>query len=180
MVNKTEYILYLARDILVSLLVVGIIAVAAFLLAGTWPVMVAVQSGSMVPNINIGDVVVIQGLGRTDIITEKEGMEINYLSMGDFGDVIVYRPNGDKQKTPVIHRAMDWISEGDPMPNGVKAPHSGYITKGDHNQRFDQPYLTNPIKKEWVVGVAKIKAPFIGRVRLLFSNLVSIGPSFAL
>jgi signal peptidase len=101
---------------------------------------------------------------------------------------------------------------------GPKAPFSGYITKGDHNDRIDQvaggiigmanisyiqqhqdqiievtpgsiyidkktgliiyimenktlvvegiSYLT-PVKKDWVIGVARVRIPIVGYVRLI-------------
>ncbi|MCK7507936.1 MAG: S26 family signal peptidase [Desulfobacterales bacterium] len=39
--------------------VVGCIALALFLICGTWPAVVTIESESMVPNMNVGDLVVV-------------------------------------------------------------------------------------------------------------------------
>jgi signal peptidase len=147
---------------------VAIILGVGYGVTGTYPFMVAVESGSMIPHMYKGDVIFLVSPDRTEIVTWAEGVETGYTSFGDYGDVIVFHPNGDTSRTPIIHRAMVWIEEGMKMPNGQKAPNSGYITKGDHNPVADQPTLTAPVKKEWVVGVAKLRVPVVGHLSLLF------------
>lgn len=158
----------LIRDVVTTLITVAVIIGIGIVLTGTWPFMVAVESGSMEPHMHRGDVVFLVSPDRTKIITWEEGKEMGYKSFGDYGDVIVYYPNGDKSRTPIIHRAMYWVEKGEPMPNGEPAPHSGYITKGDHNHLPDQPKLSSPVKKEWIVGVAKFRIPLVGYLRLIF------------
>ena len=165
---KTKVMNFL-KDIVSTLIIVAVIIGLGIAITGTWPFMVAVESGSMVPHMYRGDVVLLVSPERTNIITWEEGKKIGYKSFGNYGDVIVYYPNGNKGTTPIIHRAMFWIEKGQLMPNGEPAPNSGYITKGDHNAIFDQPYLSKPVKKEWIVGVAKFRIPFIGYFRLIFS-----------
>lgn len=159
------------KDIITSLIAVAIILMIGIAITGAWPFMVAVKSKSMDPHIKIGDVVILLGKGRTHIITYVEGKEKGYRSFGEYGDVIVYRPNGRKDVVPVIHRALYWINKGDPMPDGRPAPNSGYITKGDANTQPDQPLISRPVKPEWIIGVAKFRIPYIGYVRLIFSHL---------
>ena len=161
-----------------------------------------------------------------------------YTAFNNPGDVILYMPYGKERlglidqamaifgvpyppdkATPIIHRAMSYVDQGQPMwDGGPKAPFSGYITKGDHNDRIDQmagailgmanasyikehtdqivevspgsiyrdkktglilyemgnktyvgegiSYLT-PVKKEWVIGVARVRIPIVGYVRLI-------------
>lgn len=50
----------------------------------------------MEPNINIGDIVFIQK--STDIVTYQEGKSTNHTTFGNYGDVIVYKPNGDNKR----------------------------------------------------------------------------------
>jgi signal peptidase len=33
------------------------------------------------------------------------------------------------------------------------APHAGYVTLGDNNERYDQTAFTSVVRPEWVVGV---------------------------
>ena len=131
---------------------------------------VAVESGSMLPNIGIGDVVIIQNAQRTQIISHTEGTLSGYTSFDEYGDVILYRKYGSSTDTPIIHRAMYWVKEGEPMwPGGPVAPHSGYITKGDNNRDIDQKTSTSrlqPVKEEWIIGVARWHIPWVGYLSL--------------
>ncbi|AIY89424.1 signal peptidase I [Geoglobus acetivorans] len=158
----------LIKDILTTLIIVGVIAGGGYLLTGTWPFMVAVQSGSMEPNLHIGDVVFLVSPEKKEIVTYLEGKENGYKKFGDYGDVIVYRPNGDSSRTPIIHRAITFVHKGEKIGSYV-AENDGYLTKGDNNPVMDQPLLSKPVKKEWIVGVAVFKIPYIGYFRLLFS-----------
>lgn len=178
-----NYWLALLRDILVAFLVVAVILSIVYAYSGSVTPLVAVQSGSMEHNtttslfdqnngIYIGDVVLIRGLDKVHVVTNKEGKATNYERFGDYGDVIVYRPNGDEHATPIIHRAMDKVDAGDRLPNNQTAANAGYITKGDHNQDIDQPFLyggspsVKPVKEEWIIGVAQLRVPEIGNLRL--------------
>ncbi len=159
----------LARDLVFATAAVFLLIGVAYLFAGTWPMMVGVESGSMVPHIYKGDIIFLQGISRTTVTTHQVGADVNYTSFGEYGDVIVYRPNGDPKVTPIIHRAMYWVDAGEPMPNAKPAPHAGFITKGDNNNGYDQPGLTAPIKPDWIVGVARGRVPYLGHIRLIFS-----------
>ncbi|MDD3407140.1 MAG: S26 family signal peptidase [Methanomicrobium sp.] len=162
------------RDILWVACIVGIIALLLFAVFGTWPAVVAVESESMVPNMNIGDLVFVAAPDRFgELQTWQDGLKTGYAKFGDkpdrqgnsvFGDVIVYRPNGDGNVHPIIHRAIGWYEENETNPD----VNSGYITKGDNNQGFDQ--LSGiagigqimPVKDEWIIGKALFSIPFIG------------------
>lgn len=167
-VMSKDRVIGIAKDVISTLAIVAIILGVGFAVTGTYPFMVAVESGSMVPHMYKGDVVFLISADRTDVVTWNEGLKSGYTSFGDYGDVIVYKPNGNEDRTPVIHRAMAWVEKGTKMPNGQIASHSGYLTKGDHNQVIDQPSLTSPVREEWVVGVAKLKLPYAGYFSLMF------------
>jgi signal peptidase I len=120
--------------------------------------MVSVESNSMSPNLNIGDLVVVENISKNDIITYAEAELTGYKSFNLPGDVILYRPYGkdnltrqdqcqlllgnspgQEKATPIIHRALRYVKTGEPMwKDGPNAPFSGYITKGDHNDVIDQ------------------------------------------
>ena len=148
----------LIKDIIFVIVVVGAISLLSQLTLGLWTPMVAVESGSMVPNLNIGDIILVQGASRTTVITWEEAEKINYTAFNRPGDVILYRPYGkesmnlldqlkaiigiapgQEKATPIIHRALSYVKTGEPMwKDGPAAPFSGYITKGDHNDVIDQ------------------------------------------
>ncbi len=169
----------LLRDIIFMISVVVIFASASKLALGLWTPMVAVESGSMLPHIHIGDIIFVESIDRTNIITYETGKQIGYKSFGDYGDVILYRKYGSKSETPIIHRAMYYVEKGEPMwAGGPPAPHAGYITKGDNNNGYDQQgdisYL-QPVKKEWIIGVARFyRIPLAGYVSLIPRKLLGI------
>jgi signal peptidase len=119
----------LARDLLWVVCVVGGIAHTLWLICGTWPAVVTIESGSMIPNMNIGDLVVVVQKDRFgELQTWDDGKVSGYKKFSDYGDVIIYRPNGFTDiwasigflpltnQHPIIHRAMTWTAAGEPVP----------------------------------------------------------------
>lgn len=156
------------RDVLTSLAIVLAIGLVLFAISGVWPPMVAVESGSMEPNMERGDLVLIVDNERfvpeaavetdgesTGVVPENIARETGETTFGGYGDVIVYNPNGNTGHTPIIHRAKFWVEEGEnwydraePSTTGAAdncaelhhcpAPNAGFITKGDMNANTDQ------------------------------------------
>ena len=119
----------LARDILWMVAVVGGIALALYLVCGTWPAVVTIESGSMTPHMNVGDLVVVVAPDQFGALqTWDEGNASGYKKYEDYGDVIIYRPNGItdfwasigvlplSKQHPIIHRAMTWVDAGESEP----------------------------------------------------------------
>jgi len=78
----------LARDILWVVGVVVAVALALFLICGTWPAVVTVESGSMEPHMNIGDLVVVVQADRFGPLqTWDDAHATGYQKFGDYGDV---------------------------------------------------------------------------------------------
>ena len=161
------------KDVIFSLAVVAVVALALYLYAGMWPPMVSVNGISMLPHLETGDLIFIQGLARGNINTYESSLNTSYSMYGEPGDVIVYEPYGDPSLPLVIHRAMYWVNQGQPMwQGGPPAPWSGYITLGDNNRGvYDQmaPSICyeEPVQKSWVLGVARLKVPYLGYLRSL-------------
>jgi signal peptidase len=215
----------LIRDIAVALLAVLIVLLLLWTYTGQWfaAPMVAIESGSMEhPNspfgrlgtIDAGDMVLVQKVySRNDIAVHGGNFggaqaKNGWQTYGDYGDVIIYHPDGDMKAVPIIHRAMCWvdveINDGKrtytikefgifneasigPIPElGLtdkgKKPnwsHSGFLTKGDHNDLFDnlpnQGVLesTQPIKLDWISGKARLEIPWFGTINLFFSDIMN-------
>lgn len=181
-----------ARDLAASLGAVALIGFYLFAISGVWPPMVAIESGSMEPNMDVNDLVFVMDADRfqpddaqgdTGVVTAHTGAETGYAQFGDSGDVIVFAPDGNTEATPIIHRAMFWVEEGenwceradpehlgnlDPSNDRCEAPHDGFITRGDRNQVYDQVQMNTPVKPEWVVGTAEVRVPGLGWFRLQF------------
>lgn len=172
------------RDILIVFAIVAVIGIALFGGSGTWPALVAVESPSMVPNMNVNDLVFIVEENRYGgYMTAVEAADAGKISFGGYGDVIVYQPNGKTGVTPIIHRAIVWINESTAKQAGFTgdAAHSGYVTKGDNNEQYDQDAIfpaygrMEPVKEEWIVGKALFAIPLIGFVPLhLFESILVV------
>lgn len=177
---------------------VAAIGALLFLLTGTWPPMVAIESGSMEPVVERNDIVVVTDTdryvgvgseGTTGVVTAYSGEKTGYESLGGAGDVIVYESVQSQGKIQIIHRAMFWVDEGENWVDSEKvnqsyirgascsqvancpAPHSGFITKGDANPVYDQAGgISSPVKPEWVRAKAGVRIPYLGWLRLSVSG----------
>lgn len=184
-------------DVISSATLVLLVGFLLFTVSGVWPPLVAIESGSMDPNIKQGDLVFVMEETRfpgdghvagTGVVTAEVGADNGYSQFDGPGDVIVYAPDGNGDETPIIHRAMFWISEGenwseraDPAyANGAEdceelpycpAPYGGFITKGDANNQYDQvSSVSAPVRPEWIVGTAQLRIPALGHIRLQSSQ----------
>jgi len=189
------------REVLISVAIVVGVGLVLFAVSGVWPPMVAVESASMEPQMYRGDLVVISEPGRyvpgdaahdeTGVVTAEAGDDAGYRTFGGPGSVVVYRPDG-RAGTPVIHRAAFWVAEGENWydradPDDVSgdsceaarncpAPHAGFVTRGDNNRGYDQSLgISSPVKPEWVVGVAHLRVPWLGHVRLWLAGNTASG-----
>ena len=177
------------RDVASSVFAVVLVGFFLFAVSGVWPPLVAVESGSMLPNMERNDLVFVMEEERFPgeraeygVVTARVGAETGYTKFGNPGDVIVFAADGDRGGTPIIHRAMFWVEEGENWcttadsaylgalsPNDPRcvADHAGFITKGDNNPSYDQATgLTGPVRPAWVVGTAEFKIPGLGWIRL--------------
>ncbi len=181
------------RDFVSSVVAVLLVGALLFAVSGVWPPLVAIESPSMDPHIKQGDLVFVMEEGRFDgqgarsgVVTAQAGVENGYRTFRGHGDVIVYAPDGNDAATPIIHRAMLWVEDGErwyDRANGshvggadsceemrnCPAPYAGFITKGDNNNRYDQvggTTISGPVRPDWVVGTAETRVPALGRIRL--------------
>jgi signal peptidase len=104
--------------------------------------LLAVASGSMVPTLNVGDLIVVQG----GLVAEEISAEYGT------GDIIIfYRPSDASEL--IVHRAVEKHAEGETW---------FFKTKGDHNPSTDfwKVYERDIVGK--VVGIV----PYIGHIPL--------------
>ncbi|OYT60513.1 MAG: signal peptidase I [Desulfurococcales archaeon ex4484_217_1] len=118
----------------------------------------AVESSSMVPTLNIGDVVVIVGVKPEDI---KPGDIIVF-------DKVVYSLKKGyvrKLRTPIVHRVVNVI-----IKNGVKY----FRTKGDANPLPDQWYVPEDaiLGKVLCINGEPFRIPYVGYFSILFHNII--------
>ncbi len=188
------------REVVTSVATVLVVGLLLFAASGVWPPLVAVESGSMEPHMSKGDLVFVAENGRyapgdavRGGVTYQQGRDTGYWSFGDYGNVVVYQPDG-RARTPVIHRARiyveageNWVERANPEYLGdhqtcaenvhCPAEHSGFITKGDNNPRYDQvgatdaSTLSDVVKPGWIRGNAKVRLPKLGCIRLELSGI---------
>jgi signal peptidase len=179
----------LARDLIWVVGVVALIALGLFLVSGTWPAVVTIESESMVPNMNVGDLVLVVAADRFgNLTTSEDGAVTGYgkfnthpNSAGEavWGDVVIYRPNGNTQYHPIIHRALEYVNESEAAAR-YGADHAGYVTKGDHNEITDQngTYAgigrIQPVREEWIVGKALVAIPLVGYLPLHLFEVAAV------
>ncbi len=183
------------REVVSSVLLVVLFGLVLFAISGVWPPLVAVESGSMEPHMSRGDLVFVMeanrlapsiATGSTGVVPYQIAAGTGYRKFGEYGDVIVFEPNG--ARTPIIHRARFWVNDSEnwygkadatyleggscsAVPN-CPAPHSGFITKGDNNPRYDQASrIAEPVRPSMIRGTAEVRIPWLGYVRLEFARL---------
>jgi len=106
---------------------------------------VTVVSCSMYPQMNVGDVVVVNGKDFEDI---KEG------------EIVVYDSRSEDMNIPVIHRV-------------VQKKNDSLETKGDNNP--DQLPFEKNVKEGQIHGVTKFSVPRVGLVKLVTMDLIGYG-----
>lgn len=186
----------ITKDLATTLLIVALLGSTLFLYTGLWPPFVSIVSGSMEPDMERGDLVLIMEPDRVDapseyahgqIVTHAQGEEAGVKSFGDYGHVIIFTPNGADSKHDVIHRAMfhvekgeDWTSRADSeymtttnclALEYCPAPNDGFITKGDANGQYDQVAgISGPVPANDVIGIAQWHIPYLGQIQLMFGS----------
>lgn len=201
--TATDGPLLLLREVAISFGVVLLIGLLLFGVSGVWPPMVAVESESMEPNINKYDLILVTEPGRftgdaadeTGVVTVDSVDGENHASFDQPGSVVVYKDPGSFGP-PIIHRAHfyveadeNWHDRANPDHisaesceelNNCPAPHAGYITKGDNeasNGKYDQANGIAPVVKPgWITGIAQLRLPKIGYIRLALTGAASFGP----
>lgn len=114
MVDWNEEFYRIGKEVIVSLVILCIILGSLYAYSGRWPPMVVIESSSMshaessqLGIIDTGDIVVVRKY--SDVTTYVEGRAQGYSRYGQYGDVIIYRPMGNRDRTPIIHRPILFI-----------------------------------------------------------------------
>jgi len=168
------------------LLAGAVLFVAGAAALGAWPPLVAVESGSMEPTVERGDLVVVTAVDRMP----WGGIDGDSTpgSASESGDVVVFSPPGH-EGPPILHRVAfavedgeDWTDRGDTdLIDGdcetlrhCPAPYDGYITYGDANGEYDQSAGISPVvRPEWIDAQAAVALPSLGWPRLGFDAVVT-------
>ncbi len=167
------------------LLVVAVVVAVA----GAWPPFVAVESGSMAPSVERGDLVVVTSVERFPWGGLAGNAEADAPTrLGDRGDVVVFDPP-DGDGNPILHRLAfpvaageDWTTRADPgrlagdcaALEACPAPHDGYVTYGDANGQYDQSAGVAPVVREdWISAKALFAVPNLGWFRVAIDGAIA-------
>ena len=159
-----------------------LVALVVAAVAGAWPPFVAVESGSMEPTVERGDLVVVTATERFPWGGLAGHAEPGAPTrLGGRGDVVVFDPP-DAERRPILHRIAfpvsageDWTDRADPaLLDGdcddiaaCPAPHDGYVTYGDANGEYDQSAGIAPVvREEWISAKALVSVPNLGWFRV--------------
>lgn len=177
----------LATKFLKVVLIVGGVIGLVFVLTGVTTPLMYVSTGSMEPNINVGDMVVLTAYGESTPISDSDVTPVNEASdddrsHGEKGDVIVF--HSGMEEYPVVHRVHadvekgeNWVADMDSayLPENTScmtvstcpAPNDGYITAGDDNEVYDQVRGETPVQADQILATAEYRIPYVGLVRMV-------------
>jgi signal peptidase I len=121
---------------LVAVAIIVVLLAGLYAYTGNWPPIYVVESDSMQHGptdvlglINTGDLVLAQRLPTSQITPYVVGMRTGYSTYGEYGDVLLYSPNG-QSTTPVIHRAILYL-QWDPLTSSYNATDLQGLPCGD-------------------------------------------------
>ncbi|WP_435073596.1 S26 family signal peptidase [Halorubrum sp. HHNYT27] len=171
-----------AAELLAPAAAVLLVALVVAVAVGAWPPFVAVESGSMEPAVERGDLVVVTSTERFPWggLTAHEEPDAP-MRLGGTGDVVVFDPP-DGERRPILHRLAfrvsageDWTDRADPALidgdcdaiDACPATYDGYVTYGDANGEYDQSAGIAPVvREEWISAKALMSVPNLGWFRV--------------
>jgi signal peptidase I len=111
---------------LVAVAIIVVLVAGLYAYTQNWPPVYVVESDSMQHGssdilglINTGDLVLAQKVDPSQITTYVFGLRTGYSTYGEYGDVLLYEPNGIST-TPIIHRAILFLAYN-PATEGYNA-----------------------------------------------------------
>ncbi|MDH5794283.1 MAG: signal peptidase I [Candidatus Bathyarchaeota archaeon] len=141
---KNEYFQTAIMIIAMIVIVFGFWYGSQLVLNTQYPAL-AVVSTSMLPTLNVGDVIIVQGVPAAQI-------SANYTT----GDIIVYRSSYDPEMR-IVHRAVKKELIGNSY---------FFTTKGDNNPGSDSPF-----SESYLIGKVIARIPYVGNFALFINAL---------
>lgn len=137
--NATVRVLFLIVILFIG--TYGGVAVMRFALQTDSPLMV-VSSGSMIPTLNVGDIIVVRGVNPTEI---------------SVGTIIIFH-SPHNYEMPIVHRVIDVVVDG----NGDRY----FQTKGDNNAVADNWSPLPGVPTGLLIGIFVARIPYVGLISL--------------
>jgi len=130
----------------IAILVIAVIAVYIFftyglkIILGTEIPLAVVESKSMEPTLNVGDIIISKGIDPNDL---------------KVGDIIIFQLSNSN--TFIVHRIVEIIKD----ENGLLIK-----TKGDNNP-IEDPWIVRPSQ---IKGIVIFKIPYLGYISLVLQK----------
>ncbi len=143
------------KDVIIAFIIVLIIISSIYIYTSNWPPVVVVESDSMQHSddesflgvIDTGDLVLVKSIdSEDDVISYMKGKRIGHETYNEYGDVLIYRKNGFKDSTPVIHRALIWVEFNETTGNSFDIPELQHHKVGLEGDWY---ILGNPSNDRW-------------------------------
>ncbi len=134
--------------VLIVLVVLGFFQGLKWVLRTDYPVL-AVVSTSMLPTLNVGDLLIVQGTTAKDI-------NANYGT----GDIVIFVPDESNPDYRIVHRAV-----------GKELRADGYwiTTHGDNNPPYNETF-----NEKQLIGKVIARIPYVGNLSLLTQSQGSV------
>ena len=159
--NQSTVDTLLKNDLVVTLLLMGLVVVGVLVfeailvtaLQTEYPLHTPI-SPSMQPTLNVGDLLIVQGVNNgEDIIGDKE-----------VGDIVVFRKPTNPDEF-IVHRVIEktW------NPTEKKY----YLTTKGDNNRSPDPW-SNRLTEDYVIGKVVWKIPLLGYVKIFLGTQIGM------
>jgi signal peptidase len=135
-----------------------------------------VSSDSMIPSLNINDLLVIRDSGSSNNDDDKGYSSYSFYNL-KVGDIIVFKAQGEEEEDQddrrtititIVHRVAEIIQTDDKSNNNNKSSGSRIIrTKGDANP-FSIPGIDYPVREQDYIGKVVYVIPGVGLITKVF------------
>ena len=130
-----------------------------------------VSSDSMIPTLNINDLLVIRDSGSSNVDDDNDYSSYSFYNL-KIGDIIVFRAPGeeedqDDRRTTIVHRVAEIIQTDDKSNNNKSSISRIIRTKGDANPS-SIPGIDYPIREQDYIGKVVYVIPSVGLITKVF------------
>lgn len=164
-------IIYIALVIVVAIIIIGVaifwFGVPQFPSFSVNNPFYVVSSDSMIPNLNINDLLVIRDGGSSN--NDDNGYSSYSFYNLKVGDIIVFKApeeDQDDRRTTIVHRVAE-IIQTDDTSNNNKSSSRVIRTKGDANPS-SIPGIDYPIREQDYIGKVVYVIPGVGLITKVF------------
>jgi signal peptidase I len=176
-------IIYIAIMIVIVVIIIGIaifwfdIQFPSFSINNPFYI---VSSDSMIPNLNINDLLVIRDGGSSNVDDDDKGYSSYSFYNLKIGDIIVFKASeeeeeddqDDRRTITIVHRVAEIIQTDDKSNNNKSSSSRIIRTKGDANPS-SIPGIDYPVREQDYIGKVVYVIPGVGLITKVFRPPVS-------